>query len=104
MLANETADSANHKQLSISICWVDKDYNINENFIALMHVPRITSDVLTNAITDILVWCALPLTQCRRQWYNGASNMMGNLNGVCDTDSGTRSNCQLVSIVWHIAL
>ena len=92
VLADETADIA-HKQLSNSICWVDKDYNVNKDFIGLMHVPRITSDVLTNAIKDIFVQCALPLRHCRGQGYDGASNMMGHLNAVVtQIHAGTRSN------------
>ena len=47
-----------------------------------MHVPRTTSDTLTTAIKDVLVSCALPLSQYRGQEYNGASNMMGHLCGV----------------------
>ena len=82
ILADETADIANHEQLSFSIRWVTHDYEIHEDFIGLVHVPRITSDVITSAIKDILIRCALPLSQCRGQAYDGAANMMGHLKGV----------------------
>ena len=82
ILADETADVANHEQLSVSIRWVDDAYEINEDFIGLVHVPRTTAITLTIAIKDVLIRCALPLTQCRGQSYDGASNMMGHLHGV----------------------
>ena len=78
VITDETADVANHEQLSLSICWVlGKEYDINEDFIGLVHVPRTTSNTLTMAIKDVLVRCALPLAQCRGQGYDGALNMMG---------------------------
>lgn len=43
ILADETADIANLEQLSLSIRWVTKDYEIHEDFIGLVHVPTITS-------------------------------------------------------------
>ena len=82
ILADETADIANQEQLSISIRWVGDGYEINEDFIGLVHVPRTTADTLTAAIKDVLIRCALPLAQCRGQGYDGASNMMGHLRGV----------------------
>ena len=82
ILADETTDIANDEQLSLSIRWVTKDYEIHEDFIGLVHVPRITSNVISAAIKDILIRCSLPISQCRGQGYDGASNMMGHLNGV----------------------
>lgn len=38
ILADETADFANNEQLSISIRWVDRSYNIHEDFIGVVHV------------------------------------------------------------------
>ncbi len=73
ILADETADNANHEQLSLSIRWVNKTYEVNEDFIGLVHVPRTTASTLTAAIKDVLVRCALPLAQCRGQGYDGAS-------------------------------
>ena len=82
VLADETADISNQEQLSLSIRWVSKSYEINEDFIGLVHVPNITASVLTEAIKDVLIHCSLPLVQCRGQAYDGAANMMGHLRGV----------------------
>ena len=77
ILADETADITNSEQLSISIKWVNESYGVCGDFIGLVHVPRITSDVITGAIKDVLFRCSLPQVQCRGQCYDGASNMMG---------------------------
>ena len=82
ILADETADIANLEQLSLSIRWVTKDYEIHEDFIGLVHVPTITSKAITSAIKDVLIRCSLPISLCRGQGYDGAANMMGHLNGV----------------------
>ena len=82
ILADETTDVANHEQLSMSIRWVNEFYEINEDFIGLVQVPSTTSSTITTVIKDVLIRCALPITQCRGQGYNGAVNMMGHLNGV----------------------
>ena len=39
ILADEATDVANHEQLSLSIRWVSHSYEINEDFIGLVHVP-----------------------------------------------------------------
>ena len=82
ILADETTDITNCEQLSISIRWVTENYVIHEDFIGLVHVPRLTSSVLTEALKDILIWCSLPLPECRGQAYDGAANMMGHIQGV----------------------
>ena len=82
IIADETRDVSNHEQLSLSIRWVDKSYLIHEDFVGLVHVLRTTADSLTCAIKDVLIRCILPLSNCRGQAYDGASNMMGHLHGV----------------------
>ena len=82
ILADETTDISNNEHLSISIRWVNKAYEVSEDFIGLLHVPNITASVLTVAIKDVLLCCSLPLVQCRGQAYDGAANMMGHLRGV----------------------
>jgi len=38
--------------------------------------------MLTSAIKNVLINCALPLTQCRGQFYDGAANMMGHFRYI----------------------
>ena len=81
-MADETRDISNQEQLTIIIRWVDSSYEVQEDLIGLVHVPRTQSAILTAAIKDVLVRCILPLNNCRGQGYDGASNMMGKLRGV----------------------
>ena len=82
IIADETRDISNSEQLAICIRWVSPDYVIHEDLIGLVHVPSTESTTLSVAIKDILVRCILPLDQCRGQAYDGAANMMGQLQGV----------------------
>ena len=64
----------------------------------MIHVPSTTSATLTASIKDILIRCILPLSNCRGQAYDGASNMMGHLRGVatqleCEEPSALRVHC-----------
>ena len=59
-----------------------KDFEIHEDFIGLVDVPKINANAIASAIKEILIRCFLPLSQCWGQGYNGAANMMGHLNGV----------------------
>ena len=101
ILADETADVANQEQLSVSIRWVGDAYEINEDFIGLVHVPRITADTLTAAIKDVLIRCSLPLAQCRGQAYDGASNIMGHLRGVATQIQVEQSTAISVHCLAH---
>jgi len=108
VLADETADISNQEQLSLSIRWVSKSYEINEDFIGLVHVPNITASVLTEAIKDVLIRCSLPLVQCRGQAYDGAANMMGHLRGVATQiqlpGTGLRPLCPTRWTVSNVAI
>ena len=43
LLADETWDTANYEQLSLSIRWVNEIYEVNEDFIGFVHVARTTA-------------------------------------------------------------
>ena len=75
ILADETADIANHEQLSVSIRWVGDAYEINEDFIGLVQVPRTTADTLAAAIKDD-----------------------GSPPWGCYTDTGRRNHCYQCSL------
>ena len=65
ILADETRDVGNEEQLAICIRWVDVDFEIYED-----------SDSLCKSIKDVLIRRNLPITECRGQGYDGASNMI----------------------------
>ena len=82
VIGDETRDISNSEQLSITIRWVDKDYSIHEDFIGMFQVPKTNAETLSMAIEDVLVRCVLPISQCRGQAYDGASNMAGPKSSV----------------------
>ena len=83
ILADETEDVTHYEQLSMSIRWVNEFYEINEDFIGLVHVPSTTSSTITTVIkTSLYAVIYRLLMQCRGQKYDGAANMMGHLNGM----------------------
>ena len=54
----------------------------NEDFLGYYHIPNITAATIVSVIRDALMRLQLPLTDCRRQCYDGASNMFGKNSGV----------------------
>ena len=98
VLADEATDVSHKEQLVVCIRWVDKDFDVHEDPIELISVPKTDASTLTTAIKDCLVRCCLPISQCRGQAYDGASNMSGHLNGVAaqiqrDTPSALFVHC-----------
>ena len=55
---------------------------IYEDPLELVHVPKTDANALTSVVKDCLIRFSLPISQCRGQAYDGASNMSGHLNGV----------------------
>ena len=82
LLADEASYVNYKEQMCVVIRWVDEAYDIYEDPIVLLQVPRTDSDTLTSGLKDILVCCILSLSQCRGQAYDGVSNLSGHLRGV----------------------
>jgi hypothetical protein len=82
LIADEATDISDKEQLCITITWVGSDFVIHEDPLELINVPKTDSATLTASIKDSLVRFCLPIGQCRGQAYDGASNMMGHINGV----------------------
>ncbi len=80
--ADEASDVYYKEQMCVVIRWVDEEYEIYEDSIGLIQVPKTDANTLICALKDILIRCILSLSQCRGQAYNGASNMSGHLRGV----------------------
>ena len=80
--ADELTDVSNHEQLAICIRWIDHNFEPHEDMIGFYQVEEIESETLFNSITDALNWMDIPLTDCRGQCYDGASNMVGAKTGV----------------------
>ena len=82
LIADEATDVSRTEQLSITIRWVDKTYQVHEDTLGLKELRDTKAETIHHEIKDILIRCALPVYQCRAQAYDGASNMSGVRNGV----------------------
>jgi len=82
IIADEATDVGNREQLNLSIRWVNNQYEIREDPVGLYCLPDTKADTLYTVITDILTCCALPLSMCIGQAFDGASNMQGKRNGL----------------------
>ena len=82
IMGDEASDIANREQLNISIRWVNESYEISEDPVGLFCLTNTTADAICDAIKDILIRSSLPLSLCRGQAYDGASNMQGCRKGV----------------------
>ena len=75
IMGDEASGIANREQLNISIRWVNESYEISEDPVGLFCLNKTSADAICDAIKDILIRCSLPLSLCRGQAYDGASNM-----------------------------
>ena len=82
IIADEATDISGNEQMSLSIRWTDDEYNVYEECIGLMQLPNTMAQTICCSIKDLLCRCSLPLSQCRGQAFDGASNMSGIRNGV----------------------
>ena len=82
IIADEATDVCHNEQMSLSIRWVDQNYNIHEDTLGLIQLPNTRAETIYLSIKDLLIRCSLPITQCRGQAFDGASNMSGIKNGV----------------------
>ena len=82
ILADEATDVSASEQFCLSIRSVDDDYKINEDTVGLFRLPNTTANTLAIVLKDLLTRCALPLSLCRGQAYDGAATMQGIRSGL----------------------
>ena len=82
IIVDEATDISNTEQLCLSVRWVDNAFMIHEAPVELIEVPKTDAATLAMMIKDSLIHFSLPLSQCRGQSYDGASNMSGHISGV----------------------
>ena len=82
IIADEATDVSGTEQLSVSIRWVSKSYEVHEDVLGIKELPDTKAATILHEVNNVLVRCTLSITQCRGQAYDGASNMSGIRNGV----------------------
>ena len=68
--------------MSLSIRWVDQNYDIHEDTLGLVQLPNTKAETIFASIKGVFIRCSLPISQCRGQAFDGASNMSGIKNEV----------------------
>ena len=59
ILADEATDVSHNEQMSLSIRWVDTDYDVHEETLGLIQLPNTRAETIFSAIKDILIRCSL---------------------------------------------
>lgn len=65
IIADEASDVLHTEKLSVTIRWVDRAYQVHENTLGLKELRDIKAETIYHEIKDILIRCALPVSQCR---------------------------------------
>ncbi|XP_047953108.1 zinc finger MYM-type protein 1-like [Salvia hispanica] len=82
IMVDESRDCSVKEQMAIVIRYVNKNGEIIERFLSLVHVKETTSRCLKEAIDFVFSKLGLSLSRLRGQGYDGASNMRGEFNGL----------------------
>jgi len=65
----------NKEQLALCAGFIDKNNDVRERFIAFIHLPRTTGEVIAETIVSTLQGLGLEIENVRGQGYDGAANM-----------------------------
>lgn len=68
---------SNKEQLVVCFRYVQEDLRVHESFIGLYHCSDIMANTTVSVIKDTLLRLNPQLSRCRRQCYDGGSNMAG---------------------------
>ena len=82
LMADEVTDVSNKEQVIVSLQSLDENLEPHEYFVAIHCVNSIEADTLVATLKDTLLRMNIPLSNCRGQCYDRASNMCGIRNGV----------------------
>ncbi|KAG5604765.1 hypothetical protein H5410_026257 [Solanum commersonii] len=75
-------DISHKEQMALVLCFVNKNGEVVERFIGLVHVSDTSACSLKKAIYFLLFVHSLSPSKIRGQGYDGASNMKGEINGL----------------------
>ncbi len=101
IMADETTDSSNTEQVTLFFRSVSDDFEVQEEFIGLYHVPSIDAATLSSVIQDVFARMNLSLGKLRGQCYDGASSMSGSKSGVAKRISDLESRAVFTHCYGH---
>ncbi|XP_060202974.1 uncharacterized protein LOC132631416 [Lycium barbarum] len=82
ILVDESKDISHKEQMVVVLRYVDKNGEVVERFIGLVHVSDTSACSLKKEIYSLLSNHSLSPSKIRGQGYDGASNMRGEINGL----------------------
>ncbi|XP_049414605.1 uncharacterized protein LOC125877318 [Solanum stenotomum] len=82
ILVDESNDVSHKEQMTLVLRYVNKEGEVIERFVGIIHVSDTSACSLKEAIYSFLLDHSLSPSQIRGQGYDGASNMQGHLNGL----------------------
>ncbi|KAK4713316.1 hypothetical protein R3W88_019223 [Solanum pinnatisectum] len=82
ILVDESKDISHKEQMALFLCFVNKNGEVVERFISLVHVSDTLACSLKKMIYSLLSVHLLSPSKIRGQGYDGASNMKGEINGL----------------------
>jgi len=68
--------------MDLVLRFVDKNGFIQERFFYIVHVKDTTTLTLKNELCVVLSWHNINVSNIRGQWYDGASNLRREWNGL----------------------
>ena len=101
IMADETTDISNRKQVVICIRWVNEQLEAHEEFIGLHQVELINAATITSVIKDALLRMNLSLSKSRGQCYDGCSTMSGAKKGVATNIKSEEPRCLFTHCYGH---
>ncbi|XP_019239589.1 PREDICTED: zinc finger MYM-type protein 1-like [Nicotiana attenuata] len=82
ILVHESKDVSHKEQMALVLRYVNKECELIERFLGLVHVKATTAHALQKAIYSLLLQHSLNSSLIRGKGYDGASNMQGEINGL----------------------
>ena len=100
-MADKTADISNKEQLVLCVCWVDENFAVHEDFIAMYPLERTTADHVVAVLKNCLISMHLCIKNAHGQCYDGASTMAGEKTGVAIQIKTLNSKCLYTHCYGH---
>ncbi|XP_070050001.1 uncharacterized protein [Nicotiana tomentosiformis] len=82
ILVDESEDVSHKEQMALVLRYVNKEGELIERFLGLIHVKGTTAPTLQKTIYSLLLQHSVSSSLIRGQGYDGASNMQGEINGL----------------------
>ena len=88
-------------QLVVCIRWVDENFAVHEDFIAMYPLERTTADHIVAVLKNCLISMHLGIENARGQCYDGASTMAREKTGVATQIKALNSKCLYTHFYGH---